>query len=62
MQNSKKSDFLLMQISYPYIVQNNVPKFLENCSSFLSYAPKYVRNCGVTRVGDTTGGRGGGTN
>ena len=56
---STKSCFLLMQISYPYIVWKNVPKFHENrASSFLSYAPKCARNCGVTIVWDTTLGAG----
>ena len=32
-ENSKKSCFLLMQINYPYIVWNNVPKFHENHDS-----------------------------
>ena len=30
---AKSHVFLLMQISYPYIVWNNFPKFQENCAS-----------------------------
>ena len=48
-----------MYLNFPYIVWNNVLKFREKrASSFLSYAPMYVRNCGVTIVGGTTLGAG----
>ena len=32
-KTAKSQVFLLMQISDPYIVWNNVPKFHENCVS-----------------------------
>ena len=33
LEMAKSHVFVLMQISYPYIVWNNFPKFQENCAS-----------------------------
>ena len=60
--NCQKSFFLLMQISYPYIVWNNFPKFQENrASSFWDMRQSMCmhnwgmgippRRGGVTRLG-----------
>ena len=58
-KTGKSHVLLLMQISYPFIVWNNVPKFHENrVGSFRAMRQSLCVYCGVTKVGDTTLGAG----